>query len=215
MQTRTYRLNDDGWSVAGCSIIYAPRGQAGEYAKLATNPYRGCGHKCAYCYVPAVLHISRAEFDAGATPRTNFLCLRLCDLVLFGHLAEEVGQIRIVRDDLVEKRIKRSGVVRRQRRNRVKRSQDDPLLCFAQIDILHRHTRHTTAQRQSDTRMSIDQPARRAVDGHRRDPADFIQRAHERRYLTLRVPAIVAGVGCQRRRVYVAMAHDAVAPIFP
>lgn len=71
MQTRTYRLNDDGWSVAGCSIIYAPRGQAGEYAKLATNPYRGCGHKCAYCYVPAVLHISRAEFDAGATQPTS------------------------------------------------------------------------------------------------------------------------------------------------
>lgn len=113
MQTRTYRLNDDGWSVAGCSIIYAPRGQAGEYAKLATNPYRGCGHKCAYCYVPAVLHISRA------------------------------------------------------------------------------------------------------VDGHRRDPADFIQRAHERRYLTLRMPAVVARVGYQRRRVCVAMAHDAVAPIFP
>lgn len=42
-------LNPDGHSVAGCSIIYAPRGQAGEYSKLATNPYRGCGHKCAYC----------------------------------------------------------------------------------------------------------------------------------------------------------------------
>ncbi len=25
------RLNPDGVSVAGCSIIYAPRGQAGEY----------------------------------------------------------------------------------------------------------------------------------------------------------------------------------------
>ena len=46
---KTYTLNDDGWSVKGCSIIYAPRGQAGEYSKLATNPYRGCGHKCAYC----------------------------------------------------------------------------------------------------------------------------------------------------------------------
>lgn len=44
-----YTVNPDGWSVAGCSIIYAPRGQAGEYAKLACNPYRGCGHKCAYC----------------------------------------------------------------------------------------------------------------------------------------------------------------------
>ena len=28
-------LNPDGLSVAGCSIIYAPRGQAGEYSPLA------------------------------------------------------------------------------------------------------------------------------------------------------------------------------------
>ncbi len=68
-------INPDGVSIAGCSIIYAPKGQAGEYAPLATNPYRGCGHKCAYCYVPSVLQISRAEFDAGAFPRPNFLAL--------------------------------------------------------------------------------------------------------------------------------------------
>lgn len=49
LKTRTYELEDNGWSVKGCSIVYAPRGQAGEYAKLATNPYRGCGHACAYC----------------------------------------------------------------------------------------------------------------------------------------------------------------------
>jgi DNA repair photolyase len=66
-------LNDDGWSVKGCSIIYAPRGQAGEYSKLATNPYRGCGHQCAYCYVPNVLRMTRPEFDAGAEPRPDFL----------------------------------------------------------------------------------------------------------------------------------------------
>lgn len=68
-----YTINPDGWSIAGCSMIYAPRGQAGEYSKLATNPYRGCGHACAYCYVPAVLRMPRPEFDAGATPRPNFL----------------------------------------------------------------------------------------------------------------------------------------------
>lgn len=59
--------------VKGCSIIYAPRGQAGEYAPLATNPYRGCGHKCAYCYVPKVLRMNRPEFDAGAYPRPDFI----------------------------------------------------------------------------------------------------------------------------------------------
>lgn len=66
-------LNEDGRSVKGCSIIYAPRGQAGEYAPLATNPYRGCGHKCAYCYVPKVLRMTRPEFDAGASERPDFL----------------------------------------------------------------------------------------------------------------------------------------------
>lgn len=67
------QFNSDGVSVSGCSIIYAPAGQAGEYAPLATNPYRGCGHKCSYCYVPNVLRITRAEFDAGAEPRPSFI----------------------------------------------------------------------------------------------------------------------------------------------
>lgn len=66
---------DRSAGIKGCSIIYAPRGQAGEYAPLATNPYRGCGHGCAYCYVPAVLRMSRPEFDAGAEPRKDFLRL--------------------------------------------------------------------------------------------------------------------------------------------
>lgn len=60
-------------SVAGCTIIYAPKGQAGEYAPLACNPYRGCGHACAYCYVPNVTKQPRAEFDAGAAPRADFV----------------------------------------------------------------------------------------------------------------------------------------------
>ena len=66
-------FNPDGISIAGCSIIYAPAGQAEEYAALATNPYRGCGHACAYCYVPNVLRMSRQDFDAGATPRPDFI----------------------------------------------------------------------------------------------------------------------------------------------
>ena len=65
-------LNPDGVSVHGCNFIYAPQGQAGEYAPLACNPYRGCGHGCMYCYVPLVLKMNRQEFDSGATPRINF-----------------------------------------------------------------------------------------------------------------------------------------------
>lgn len=62
-----------GDAVPGCKYIYAPSGQAGEYAPLSTNPYRGCGHKCSYCYVPLVLHMTRAEFDEGAVLRPNYL----------------------------------------------------------------------------------------------------------------------------------------------
>jgi DNA repair photolyase len=54
-------------------VIYEPKGQAGEYAPLATNPYRGCGHGCAYCYVPLVTKQPRAEFDAGAVLRKGYL----------------------------------------------------------------------------------------------------------------------------------------------
>lgn len=72
-------INPDGYSVKGCTIIYAPKGQALEYSRLATNPYRGCGHKCAYCYVPAVLHMPRAEFDEGAVPRDGYSFKLLAD----------------------------------------------------------------------------------------------------------------------------------------
>lgn len=68
-----YKLNEDGVSIKGCSYIYAPKGQAGEYAPLATNPYSGCGHKCAYCYVPKVLHIDREQFNAGSSVRFEYL----------------------------------------------------------------------------------------------------------------------------------------------
>jgi DNA repair photolyase len=60
-------------AVPGCKFIYAPNGQAGEYAPLAANPYRGCGNKCSYCYVPIVLRMDRQEFDAGAEPRPDYL----------------------------------------------------------------------------------------------------------------------------------------------
>lgn len=75
----TPMLNEDGISVRGCRIIYAPKGQAGEYSPLATNPYRGCGHGCAYCYVPLVTHQDRKEFDAGAIPRRDYLSALAAD----------------------------------------------------------------------------------------------------------------------------------------
>lgn len=63
-------FNDDPSDGA---VIYQPKGQAGEYAAWATNPYRGCGNQCSYCYVPLVTKQRRQEFDAGAIPRKEFL----------------------------------------------------------------------------------------------------------------------------------------------
>lgn len=59
--------------VRGADVIYRPAGQAGEYAPLATNPYKGCGHGCLYCYVPLATHQDRREFDKGAVAREGFL----------------------------------------------------------------------------------------------------------------------------------------------
>jgi DNA repair photolyase len=66
-------INPDGVSIAGCKMIYAPKGQAGEYAPLAANPYRGCGNQCRYCYVPLITKQDRKEFDAGAVSRRDYL----------------------------------------------------------------------------------------------------------------------------------------------
>lgn len=49
------------------TIIYVPKTDAFEYAPLAVNLYKGCGHKCAYCFVPATIHMSREEFDRGVS----------------------------------------------------------------------------------------------------------------------------------------------------
>jgi DNA repair photolyase len=65
-------LDDTGKPVKGFDVIYPPGSQAWEYAPLATNPYKGCGHGCAYCYVPLATHQKRAEFDAGAVPRPGY-----------------------------------------------------------------------------------------------------------------------------------------------
>jgi len=65
-------MNEDGISVKGCNIIYAPKGQALEYSCLAANPYSGCGHKCAYCYVPNILRMDRRKFDSGAVERAGY-----------------------------------------------------------------------------------------------------------------------------------------------
>lgn len=70
---KAINLNDDGYSIKSCSHIYAPKGKALEYAELATNPYRGCGNGCVYCYVPNILRMKRPVFDSSAIVRPNYI----------------------------------------------------------------------------------------------------------------------------------------------
>lgn len=74
--------------------IYRPRGQALEYSELATNPYRGCGHACAYCYVPRVTRQPRSEFDAGSVLRKNYMAKLLGDARTWQR-ANATGQVML------------------------------------------------------------------------------------------------------------------------
>jgi DNA repair photolyase len=58
--------------------IYEPKGRAFEYAKLAVNLYRGCYHRCEYCFVPNMLRMSREKWlkrCQDATPVPDILTL--------------------------------------------------------------------------------------------------------------------------------------------
>lgn len=53
-------------------VIYEPKGAALEYAKLALNPYRGCVHRCIYCYNNG-RHSKKGVFFENARPRSGLL----------------------------------------------------------------------------------------------------------------------------------------------
>lgn len=57
----------------GCKLIYRPSGRAEEYAALALNLYKGCGHGCTYCYGPSTLRMSRTDFHHPTTRSAGFL----------------------------------------------------------------------------------------------------------------------------------------------
>jgi len=48
---------------ARTSVIYEPRGKAREYSPLAVNLYRGCDHRCEYCYAPSCLYTTKQKFN--------------------------------------------------------------------------------------------------------------------------------------------------------
>ena len=53
--------------------IYQPRGAAREYSELAVNLYKGCPHRCKYCYAPNCLQRNREEFHENYGPRDNIV----------------------------------------------------------------------------------------------------------------------------------------------
>jgi DNA repair photolyase len=57
------------------SVIYEPRGKAGEYAPLALNLYQGCSHGCVYCFAPTSTFTDRAIFHDSSyiKPRPGIL----------------------------------------------------------------------------------------------------------------------------------------------
>jgi DNA repair photolyase len=55
------------------SIIYEPAGRAREYAPLAANLYKGCGHACVYCYAAAATRTDRQKFIGDPHPRYKAL----------------------------------------------------------------------------------------------------------------------------------------------
>lgn len=73
--------------VKGADVIYRPKGNAGEYAPLATNPWKGCGHGCKYCYVPLATHIDRGLFNEKAVLRPDYFDRLLRDLERHIHLS--------------------------------------------------------------------------------------------------------------------------------
>jgi len=58
----------------GLRAIYTPRGAAREYAELALNPYKGCTHRCIYCYNNG-RYGKPGQFFSGPQPRDNIVNL--------------------------------------------------------------------------------------------------------------------------------------------
>jgi len=61
-------------TIPGLDVIYQPAGRAAEYAEWALRGiFRGCPHRCRYCYVPNILRMERDEFHGQVTVRPDFL----------------------------------------------------------------------------------------------------------------------------------------------
>ena len=59
------------------TLIYEPKGRAREYAPLACNIYRGCDHRCTYCYAPNATRTGRDEFSSPVSRGNGTFIKRL------------------------------------------------------------------------------------------------------------------------------------------
>ena len=55
------------------NTIYVPKGKAREYGDYALNIYKGCPHRCFYCFAPNVLHREKEKFHSCVEPRENIV----------------------------------------------------------------------------------------------------------------------------------------------
>lgn len=55
------------------NTIYVPKGKAKEYGDYALNIYKGCPHRCFYCFAPNVLHREKEKFHSCVEPRENIV----------------------------------------------------------------------------------------------------------------------------------------------
>ncbi|MFC1513445.1 radical SAM protein [candidate division KSB1 bacterium] len=65
-------------------MIYIPSGGALEYAPYAINIYKGCHHRCLYCYGPAALRKKKEDYFNNPDPKVNFI----------EHLREDARKMR-------------------------------------------------------------------------------------------------------------------------
>lgn len=86
---REWQTPQGGWSVPGhqsgeeqqkrknpqmkTEAIYEPKGEAEEYSRLALNLYRGCEHRCRYCYGPGTTHTDPEQYFNKANPKKGIL----------------------------------------------------------------------------------------------------------------------------------------------
>ena len=59
-------------------IIYEPKGMAKEYAALALNIYKGCTHRCIYCYNNGRFG-KEGDFFEGSKPKTDIIRRLIAD----------------------------------------------------------------------------------------------------------------------------------------